>query len=81
VKVIGIVQDKLPMYVFSIYIPFKGNQSLSIMRSNRCATNFVDYLRKFEAIFEKLSTCVSGAQGKLFYEKKTEAENLVSGSL
>jgi hypothetical protein len=32
VKVIGIVQDNLPMNVFSIDIPFKGSQSHSNMR-------------------------------------------------
>jgi hypothetical protein len=42
------------------------------------ATNFVDYLREFEAIFEKALTCVSGNQGKLFDEKN---RGLVSGSL
>jgi hypothetical protein len=36
---------------------------------HRCATNFVDYLREFEAIFEKALTWVSEAQGKLFDEK------------
>jgi hypothetical protein len=35
---------------------------------HRCATNFVDYLRELEAIFEKALTCVSGTQGKLFDE-------------
>jgi hypothetical protein len=45
-----------------------------------CATNFVDYLREFEAIFEKALTCVSGTQGN-WLMKKTEVENLVSGSL
>jgi hypothetical protein len=49
--------------------------------SHRCATNFVDYLREFKAIFEKDLTRVSWAQGKLFDEKKLEVENLVSGSL
>jgi hypothetical protein len=34
-----------------------------------CATNFVEYLREFEAIFEKALTRVTGAQGKLFDEK------------
>jgi hypothetical protein len=33
VQVIGIVQDNLPMYVFSIDIPFKGSQNLSNRRS------------------------------------------------
>jgi hypothetical protein len=46
----------------------------------QCATNFVDYLHEFEDIFEKALTCVSRTQGKLFDEKKTEVENLVSGS-
>jgi hypothetical protein len=35
--------------------------------AQRCATNFVDYLCEFEAIFEKAQ--VSGTQGKLFDEK------------
>jgi hypothetical protein len=47
---------------------------------HRCATNFVDYLRVFEATFEKVLTCVSGTQGKLF-DEKTEVENLMSGPL
>jgi hypothetical protein len=36
---------------------------------------------EFEAIFEKALTWGSGTQEKLFDEKKTEVENLVSGSL
>jgi hypothetical protein len=38
-------------------------------------------MKIFEAIFEKALTSVSGAQGKLFEEKKPEVDNLVSGSL
>jgi hypothetical protein len=38
------------------------------------------YPREFEAIFDKALTCVSGTQGKLFVEKKTKVENLVSGN-
>jgi hypothetical protein len=48
------------------------------------ATNYVDYRREFEDIFEKVLTRVSGAQGKLFDEKKSQTkkvENLKSGSL
>jgi hypothetical protein len=41
VKVIGIVQDNLPMYVFSIDIPFKGSQSLSNMRSKVTAVSYL----------------------------------------
>jgi hypothetical protein len=53
-----------------------------IFEKKLVVTNFVDYLREFEAIFEKAITCVSGAQGKLFYvKKKTEVENVLSGSL
>jgi hypothetical protein len=37
--------------------------------------------KEFEAIFENSLTCVSETQGKLFDEKKTEVENLMSGSL
>jgi hypothetical protein len=36
------VQDNMPMYVFSIDIPFKGSQSLSNMRSK---VTSVSYLR------------------------------------
>jgi hypothetical protein len=36
---------------------------------HRCATNFVDYLREFEAIFEKALTCVSGTQGSCLMKK------------
>jgi hypothetical protein len=36
---------------------------------HRCPVSFVDYLREFEAIFEKALTSVSGTQGKLFDEK------------
>jgi hypothetical protein len=39
-----------------------------------CATNLVDYLPVFEAIFEKALTCVSGTQGKLFDEKKQRSK-------
>jgi hypothetical protein len=48
--------------------------------SIRCATNFVDLLRKYEAIFKKALTRVSGARGSCLM-KKTEVENPVSGSL
>jgi hypothetical protein len=41
----------------------------------------VDFLRKFEAIFKKALTRVSGAQGELFDDKKPEVEKLLSGSL
>jgi hypothetical protein len=34
-----------------------------------CATNFVNYLREFEAIFEKALTWVSGTQRKKYDEK------------
>jgi hypothetical protein len=44
---------------------------------NRCATNFVEYLREFEAIFEKAWTCVSGVQGKLFDEKNRSRKSRV----
>jgi hypothetical protein len=47
----------------------------------RCATKIGEYLRGFEAIFEKALTRVSEAQRKKFDEKKSEVENLVSGSL
>jgi hypothetical protein len=47
---------------------------------HRCATNFVDLLRKYEAIFKKALTRVSGAKGELF-DEKTEVKNLMSGSL
>jgi hypothetical protein len=53
---------------------------VKILNGHRCATNFVDYLREFEAIFENAVTCKSGTQSKLF-DKKTEVENLVAGSL
>jgi hypothetical protein len=42
VKVIGMVQDNLPIYVYSIDIPIKDSQSLSNMRSKVSA---VSYLR------------------------------------
>jgi hypothetical protein len=41
----------------------------------------VEYLREYEAICNKALTRVSGAQMELFDEKKTEVENLVTGSL
>jgi hypothetical protein len=73
VKVADIMQDNLSIYVFSIDISFKGCQSLSNMRSKVPSVtnlhNFVDYIREFEAIFEKALICVSGTQGKLFDEK------------
>jgi hypothetical protein len=38
---------------------------------HRCATNFVDYLREFEAIFEKALTCMSqGLRGSCLMKKK-----------
>jgi hypothetical protein len=40
VKVIGIV-DNLPMYVFSIDIPFKGSQSLAKMMSKVTAVSYL----------------------------------------
>jgi hypothetical protein len=36
---------------------------------HRCATNFVDLLRKYEALLKKALTRVSGALGELFDEK------------
>jgi hypothetical protein len=40
----------------------------------------VKYLHEFEFTFEKALTCVSGAQRKLFDEKKTKGRKLVSDS-
>jgi hypothetical protein len=36
---------------------------------HRCPTNFINYLREFEALFEKALTGVSGTQGKLSDKK------------
>jgi hypothetical protein len=41
VKVIGIVQENLPMNVFSIDIPFKGSQSHSNLRSKVTAVSYL----------------------------------------
>jgi hypothetical protein len=41
----------------------------------------VEYLYEYEAICKKALTRVSGAQMELFDEKKSEVENLVTGSL
>jgi hypothetical protein len=38
-------------------------------RWHHCANNFLEYLREFEATFEKALTRASGPQGKLFHEK------------
>jgi hypothetical protein len=46
-----------------------------------CGTNFVNYLREFEAIFEKALTWCIRDPGEVVWWKKTEVENLVSGSL
>jgi hypothetical protein len=40
-KVIDIVQDNLPMYVFWIDIPFKDSQSLSNMKSKVTAVSYL----------------------------------------
>jgi hypothetical protein len=53
-KVIGIVQDSLPMNVFSVDIPLKGSQSHSNMRS-KVTVNVKesDFLELFAKIFKK----------------------------
>jgi hypothetical protein len=46
-----------------------------------CGDFKAEYLREFVAIFKKAVTRVLVAKGELFDEKKTEDENLMSGSL
>jgi hypothetical protein len=48
---------------------------------HRCATNFFEYLREFEDIFEKALTSVSGAQGKLYDEETRGRKSRVRVSL
>jgi hypothetical protein len=71
VNVKGIVQDNLPMYVFSIDIPFKGNQSLSNMRSNvtRChICTTVSLIPQHESNFLIKKQCVE-LFAKIFEKK------------
>jgi hypothetical protein len=44
---------------------------------HRCATNFVDLLRKYEALLKKALTRVSGALGELFDEKNRGRKSCV----
>jgi hypothetical protein len=48
---------------------------------HRCATNFVDYLTEFEAVFEKTLTRVWGVQGNLFDEKTRGRKSRVRAPL
>jgi hypothetical protein len=57
--------------VSDFLIKKKTKNSVSNYSRHRCATNFVDYLREFEAIFKKALILNQGPRGKLFEIKKT----------
>jgi hypothetical protein len=48
------------------FVAESNMSATAVSLTTRCATDFVDKLRKFEAIFEKALTCESGAQVGLF---------------
>jgi hypothetical protein len=69
-----------------VHVPelsFPTTKNMSILRGylTKIAFENRSYLGEFEAEFQMALACEAGAQGVLFYTKKSRVENLVTLSL